>query len=39
MMNATQAFAAILLRSERVTLAHVSGMTTTVAGVMLLVGT
>jgi drug/metabolite transporter (DMT)-like permease len=35
----TLAFAAILLRSARVTIAHVIGVTTTVAGVMLLVGT
>jgi drug/metabolite transporter (DMT)-like permease len=35
----TLAFAAVLLRSARVTVAHVSGVTTTVAGVMLLVGT
>jgi drug/metabolite transporter (DMT)-like permease len=35
----TLAFAAILLRSARVTIAHVVGVTTTVAGVMLLVGT
>ena len=35
----TLAFAAILLRSARVTIAHVIGVTATVAGVMLLVGT
>src|SRR5262249_20299489 len=35
----TLAFAAVLLRSARVTMAHVIGVTTTVAGVMLLVGT
>jgi len=35
----TLAFAAILLRSARVTIAHVIGVTTTVVGVMLLVGT
>src|SRR5262249_28438351 len=35
----TLAFAAVLLRSARVTIAHVIGVTTTVAGVMLLVGT
>jgi len=35
----TPVFAAILLRSARVTLAQVSDVTTTVAGVMLLVVT
>ena len=35
----TLAFAAILLRSARVTIAHVVGVTITVAVVMLLVGT
>src|SRR5260370_42241887 len=35
----TLAFAAILLRSARVTIAPVVGVTTSVAGVMLLVGT
>jgi drug/metabolite transporter (DMT)-like permease len=35
----TLAFAAILLRSARITIALVTGVATTVAGVMLLVGT
>ena len=35
----TLAFAAVLLRSARVTVAHVAGVTATVAGVVLLIGT